>query len=138
MPIWLTALPWRFISGLACGAFVVFLWHDASMSRIAAERAGEKLESAFSVIAANKADESIAKAWEIRLSELRSNETTIVREREKIVDRPIYRNVCLDPDGLRDANRALNGGASSGPDRGVPAPHSALRWDWSFGTKKTD
>jgi len=120
MPIWLTALPWRFLSGLSCGAFVVFLWHDASVSRIATERAGEKLESAFSVIAANKADESIAKAWEIRLSELRSNETTIVREREKIVDRPIYRNVCLDPSGVQLANDAKNGRITSKPVDALP------------------
>ena len=113
MPLWLTALPWRFLSGLACGAIVVWLWHDASLSRIATERVNEKLESAFSVIAANKADELIAKAWESRLSELRSNETTIIREREKIVDRPVYRNICLDPAGVQLANDAKNGRITS-------------------------
>lgn len=120
MPIWLTSLPWRFLSGLACGAFVVWLWHNASVSRIEAERVEEKLESAFSVIAANKADESIARAWEIRLSELRSNETTIVREREKIVDRPVYRNVCLDPTGVQLANDAKNGRITSKPVDALP------------------
>lgn len=115
MPIWLSALPWRFLSGLACGAIVVWLWHDASVSRIATERVTERLESAFSVIAASKADESIAKALELRLSELRSNETTIIREREKIVDRPIYRNVCLDPSGVQLANDAKNGRITSKP-----------------------
>lgn len=122
MPIWLTTLPWRFLSGLACGAFVVFLWHDASVSRIETERVNERLESAFSVIAANKADESIAKAWEIRLSELRSNETTIIREREKIVDRPVYRNICLDPSGVQLANDAKNGRISSKPDAALQDP----------------
>jgi len=120
MPIWLTALPWRFLSGLACGAIVVWLWHDASVSRIETERVEEKLESAFSVIAANKADELIAKAWESRLSELRSNETTIIREREKIVDRPVYRNVCLDPAGVQLANDAKNGRITSKPVDAVP------------------
>lgn len=120
MPLWLTSMPWRFISGLACGAFVVFLWHDAYVSRIATERVSERLESAFSVIAANKADESIAKAWEIRLSELRSNETTIIREREKIVDRPVYRNICLDPSGVQLANDSKNGRISSKPDAAMP------------------
>lgn len=120
MPLWITALPWRFLSGLACGAFVVFLWHDASLSRIETERVNERLESAFSVIAANKADESIAKAWEVRLSELRSNETTIIREREKIVDRHVYRNICLEPRGVQLANDAKNGRISSKPDAAVP------------------
>lgn len=120
MPIWLSALPWRFLSGLACGAFVVWLWHDASLSRIATERANEKLWAAFSVISANKADESIAKAWEVRLSELRSNETTIIREREKIVDRPIYLAQCLDADGVRLANDAKNGRITSKPVDALP------------------
>lgn len=120
MPTWLLSLPWRFLSGLACGAFVVFLWHDARMSNVETERVTERLESAFSVIAANKADESIAEAWEIRLSELRSNETTIIREREKIVDRPVYRNVCLDPSGVQLANDAKNGRITSKPDAALP------------------
>jgi hypothetical protein len=115
MPLWLSALPWRFLSGLACGAFVVWLWHDASVSRIATERVEEKLESAFSVIAANKADESIAKAWEVRLSELRSNENTIIREREKIVEMPVYRNICLEPSGVQLANDAKSGRITSKP-----------------------
>lgn len=116
----LAAIPWRFISGLLCGAFVVWLWHDASVSRIATERVEERLESAFSVIAANKADQSIAKAWETRLSELRSNETTIIREREKIVELPVYRNVCLEPSGVQLANDAKNGSVTSKPVDALP------------------
>lgn len=45
MPIWLTALPWRFLSGLACGAIVVWLWHDASVSRIELNQAQEKAQT---------------------------------------------------------------------------------------------
>ena len=45
MPLWLTALPWRFLSGLACGAIVVWLWHDASVSRIELHQAQEKARS---------------------------------------------------------------------------------------------
>ena len=45
MPIWLTALPWRFLSGLACGAVVVWLWHDASVSRIELHQAQEKAQT---------------------------------------------------------------------------------------------
>ncbi len=116
----LTAIPWRFLSGIACGALVVWLWHDASVSRIATERVSERLESAFSVIAANKSDESIAKAWEVRLSELRANENTIIREREKIVDRPVYLTQCLDADGVQLANDAKNGRITSKPVDALP------------------
>ena len=41
---WLSALPWRFLSGLACGALVVFLWHDASVSRIALKQAEDRAQ----------------------------------------------------------------------------------------------
>lgn len=45
MPLWLTTLPWRFLSGLACGAIVVFLWHDASVSRIELKQAEASAEA---------------------------------------------------------------------------------------------
>lgn len=114
------SIPWRFLSGLACGAFVVWLWHDAASSRVEAERAGERLESAFSVIAANKSDQSIAATLEARLSELKANETTIIREREKIVELPVYRNVCLEPSGVQLANDAKNGRVTSKPVDALP------------------
>jgi len=117
---WLSAIPWRFLSGLAVGAFVVWLWHDAASSRVETERVQERLESAFSVIAANKHDESIAMAWEVRLSELRANESTIIREREKIVELPVYRNICLDADGVQLANDAKNGRIASKPVDALP------------------
>lgn len=42
---WLSALPWRFLSGLACGAIVVFLWHDASVSRIELKQAEDRAQA---------------------------------------------------------------------------------------------
>jgi hypothetical protein len=49
---------------------------------------------------------------------------TITREVDKIVERPVYRNVCLDDDGLRRANAALAeaGAAAAEPDSRVPQP----------------
>ncbi|MNL32661.1 Bacteriophage lysis protein [compost metagenome] len=41
----LAAIPWRFLSGLACGAFVVWLWHDASVSRIELRQVQEKAQA---------------------------------------------------------------------------------------------
>lgn len=46
------------------------------------------------------------------------NERTIVRETVKLVDRPVYHNVCLDDDGLRLANAAKN--ATGVATDGVP------------------
>ncbi len=43
---------------------------------------------------------------------------TITKQVDRIVDRPVYRNVCLDDDGLRVINDALSGQAT--PDPGQP------------------
>lgn len=46
-----------------------------------------------------------------RLDELRANEKVIEREKLKIVDRPVYRNQCLDDDGVSLINQARLGKA---------------------------
>jgi hypothetical protein len=47
---------------------------------------------------------------------------TITKRVETYIDRPVYQRECLDDDGLRDANAALAGRASSGePAPAVPA-----------------
>lgn len=43
---------------------------------------------------------------------------TITRDVDKVVDRPVYRNVCLDDDGMRLANLALAGVAVAPADSG--------------------
>lgn len=42
---------------------------------------------------------------------------------DRYIDRPVYRNICFDVDGLRDANRALLGSFAdpAKPDGGMPA-----------------
>jgi hypothetical protein len=87
---------------------------------VATERANERLGSAFAVIAANKSDEAIAYSLERVLTDLKLTERTIIREREKIVEIPVYRNVCLDPAGVQLANDAKNGRVTSKPVAAVP------------------
>lgn len=43
---------------------------------------------------------------------------TITQTVDKIVDRPVYRNVCLDDDGLRLVNAALGGVPAAPADPG--------------------
>lgn len=62
-----------------------------------------------------------AEVLQSTLSRLQANEKTIIRENVKLVDRPVYHNVCLDPDGLRNANTAKNGTPIQSAD-GVPKP----------------
>lgn len=62
MPAWLLSLPWRFLSGLACGAFVVFLWHDASVSRIELKQAEDRAQATLNQsIVVTQADEKASK-----------------------------------------------------------------------------
>ena len=58
----LTVIPWRFLSGLACGALVVWLWHDASVSRIELAQAQEKAQAVITQsIVGNQADAKASK-----------------------------------------------------------------------------
>lgn len=56
---------------------------------------------------------------------------TITQTVDKYIDRPVYRNVCLDADGLRDANAALAGTSpvTAKPDSRVPQPLPAVGRD---------
>ena len=49
---------------------------------------------------------------------------TVTKQVDKIVERPVYRNLCFDADGLRSANVALSGALTPAtePDRPVPKP----------------
>lgn len=50
---------------------------------------------------------------------------TITQTVDRVVDRPVYRNLCLDDDGLRIAATAINGStepAAPVPDKPVPKP----------------
>lgn len=49
------------------------------------------------------------------------NAKTIIREVEKVVERPVYRNVCIDDLGVSIANAAIEGKGASKPDATVPA-----------------
>mgnify|MGYP001594003113 CR=1 FL=1 len=60
---------------------------------------------------------------------------TITQQVDKYIDRPVYRNICFDADGLRDANAALLG--ESTPPAKSNKPVSTARttsgWLWGLG-----
>ena len=92
----------------AAGWWVNGLYHDST--RLASELAARTV-----IDAAMSRESSIAATLETRLQELKANETTIIREQIKVVNRPVYRNVCLDGDGVRIANAAKNGTNAAKP-----------------------
>ncbi len=64
---------------------------------------------------------------------------TITQSVDKLVDRPVYTNICLDPDGVRIANQALTGtlAAPAKPDLTVPRSATTVRWDGCCSPEKT-
>lgn len=62
-----------------------------------------------------KAESEKSKLLETKLAELKANERVVIREIPKIINRDVYRNVCIDADGLRLIERARTGQAD--PDK---------------------
>lgn len=84
----------------------------------AAAAAQEKREK--QIVTAQAADTKAAEADAQRETIVRK----ITREVPKVIDRPVYRNVCVDADGVRLIERsveAANGGAPGGRSAGDPA-----------------
>ena len=78
-----------------------------------------------------KAQAAATKTEAVRV-EIRYRTKTITKEVDKLVDRPVYRNVCLDTDGLRLARCAIRGQSADTckPDKPLPGSTLSLRWDW--------
>jgi len=80
----LASIPWRFLSGLICGAFVVLLWHDASVSRIelghAQEKAATVLAQSIVVTQADaKASKELSDAQAVTADLIASNKRLSIR-----------------------------------------------------------
>lgn len=78
-------------------------WYDDSRM-LAAERTQQAVLNA-----AMQRESETAKAVERRLQELKANERVITQEVPKIIVRDVYRNVCIDSDGLQLIERARSG-----------------------------
>ena len=108
--------------------------------------------SAWAQAPSLSAEQVSAAAWsqeqiQARIQELEAERAkskivykTVTRQVDKIIDRPVYRNVCLDADGLRDANAALSGSltAASGTDKAVRKPDSVGGRDGRGSPAKTN
>lgn len=118
---------WETDAGIRKGAA------DTAAKWAEANRLTREREATQAGAAATKVEEGHAKA--------RIVYRTITREVDKLVERPVYRSVCLDDDGVRLANAALDGGkgpATREPDGPVRAALAAYRWEWELGLAKAD
>ena len=119
---------WAFVAGLAMGGLGT--WKVLDWRAAKAEQKHQK--AAFDQFRANERKGRAASADYQKESEReRTRFRTIYRDVEKVVDRPVYRNVCLDADGVRIVNAAI--GASAAASRSsaaMPGFRASGRWNW--------
>jgi hypothetical protein len=99
------------------GAWKVQSWRHAAMEADRLEQAAK--ETARKV---DKIDVA-AVGHETDKTSIRTVFRTITKEVAHVVEKPVYRNVCLDADGLRVLSTAINGGPTASVTAGgVPEP----------------
>lgn len=77
-------------------------------SKHLAEKEKEKSDYLESLMEKQGEINAISSEYEALRQEQSEKQRVIYKTVEKIVDRPIYRNVCLDDDGLSEINKAVN------------------------------
>jgi nitroreductase len=65
-----------------------------------------------------KTADKAATAFEVAKAKTAEREKLVYIEVEKIIDRPVYSNVCIDDDGLRQLNSLIAPAADSGESQG--------------------
>lgn len=114
------------LAALALAALVGIGWrvhHNIYMSGY--EKA--KAEYAYQLAKAQANYNDVAEQLEVAKSERKVVYETITKTVDRIVDRPVYRNLCLDDDGLRNVNTALAGKPTGKPDAAMPAADAPRR-----------
>lgn len=90
-----------------------------------AKAAAEELAAAEAYQARTVELNAIAAQLEQARHDRKTVYRTITRDVEKVVTRDVYRNECLDADGLRIVNDALAGARTGQPDADMPATPAA-------------
>lgn len=93
-------------------------------------------ETLAAIKAAENRETSIAAQLETKLASFKAQQRTIQRETIKYIDRPVYRNNCLDADGVRNINAAA--GAAAEPATNLPAIAPFDRHEWPRGKSNDD
>lgn len=105
---------WRFVLALVVCVSVVFAWqydHVAQYRRgrdsMAAEISNRLKDAA---IEKAKSDQVISEKYQSEKAEREEKERVRYVQVQKIVEKPVYRNVCVDSDGLSVINAAIADG----------------------------
>lgn len=108
-----------------------YKWVDTSWETTAGIERGTKTKQAewdAAVAEQRKREQEAGQKAEVKLGDANVKAKVIYRTLTKNVDRVVtrelYRNVCLDPDGMSNANAALVGALpiADKPNAGVPKP----------------
>lgn len=122
IPVWIYAAVAAVLLAMGFGSgYKVESWHRDSLEQAAIQKAEKQVEAEATKQAA------ASQALETTKEQAHVQYVTITKTVDKIVERPVYRNVCLDPDGLRAANAAIRGQAADPgkPDAALPGPKRA-------------
>lgn len=116
---------WLFAGALAL--FVAGGWcgHRITAEHDAAKAAEAERAAAAAYQARTVELNTIAAQLEQSRHDRKTIYRTITRDVEKVVTRDVYRNECLDTDGLRIVNDALAGARTGQPDAAVPTTGAA-------------
>lgn len=92
---------------------------------------GENRENALRVAQQKEKDKRAKKGndaaanLETENAEAKQGFQVVTEYVDRFIDRPVYRNVCFDDDGLRAANAGLAGALAAKPDQPVSAAEAA-------------
>lgn len=105
---------WKLIAVLICAVLVVSAWqydHAAQYKRgrdsMAAEISGRLKDAA---IEKAKSDQVISEKYQSEKAVREEKERVRYVQVQKIVEKPVFRNVCVDSDGLSVINAAIADG----------------------------
>lgn len=103
----------KLLAALAITAGIFYAGMRVERAFIAERDLAIKEASAAFIKTYQAAEADTAKVLETKLAKLKANERLVIRETQKIIDRPVYRNECLDADGLQQIERARSGETSA-------------------------
>lgn len=109
--------PWLLAACLVAGfgaGWQVQAW------RYTAAQADQAAEQAQAVQQAASQADAAASGHEATKERIRVEFQTVYRDVERVVEKPVYRDVCLDDDGMRVLRAAIAGTAASEPASAVP------------------
>lgn len=112
----------KFVLGLLIAGFCFFAGWKVNQYRTDSLLLAEVRGAELVAQAEREREHTVSKTLEDKLAVLDNKTWVVFRDRNKIIEKPVYRNQCLDDSGVSIIN-AAKGGAAAGQHYGsVPTP----------------